>query len=176
MAFGFMTAFWRTFTKPTHAGRANPANKSFFQGALINIMLDYANAREIIRQGISEGIDFAELRNRLPGIRKRPLMSLVFDVMHEIGTDQVPFPGMVLRPRLTRMPIAVENDGTLNILPLLKEKGFDGVECEARCHIGNDKITLTVRPVKSKFGSRQEKKPEQNGLELYSCFESIDKI
>ena len=139
-------------------------------------MTNFSQAKEIIRQGINDGIDFAELRNRLPGIRKRPLMSLVFDVMHEIGTDQVPFPGMVLRPRLTRMPIAVGNDGTLNILPLLKEKGFDGVECEARCHIGNDKITLTVRPVKSKFGGRQEKKPEQNDSELYSCFESIDKI
>ena len=112
-------------------------------------MTNFSQAKEIIRQGINDGIDFAELRNRLPGIRKRPLMSLVFDVMHEIGTDQVPFPGMVLRPRLTRMPIAVGNDGTLNILPLLKEKGFDGVECEARCHIGNDKITLTVKPVKT---------------------------
>ncbi len=112
-------------------------------------MLGYANAREIIRQGISEGIDFAELRKRLPNFRKRPLMSLVFHVMHEIGTDQVPFPGMVLPPRLTRKPIAVEEDGTLNILPLLKEKGFDGKRCEARCHIGNDKITLTVKPVKN---------------------------
>ena len=56
-------------------------------------MLNYSNAREIIRQGISEGIDFAELRKRLPNIRKRPLMGLVFDVLHELGTDQIPFPG-----------------------------------------------------------------------------------
>ncbi len=27
-----------------------------------------------------------------------------------------------------------------------------------------------------KFGGRQGKKPEQNNSELYSCFESIDKI
>ncbi len=112
-------------------------------------MTNFSQAKEIIRQGINDGIDFAELRNRLPGIRKRPLMSLVFDVMHEIGTDQVPFPGMVLRPRLTRKPIAVGEDGTLNILPILKEKGFDGIQCEAHWHIGNAKITLTVKPVKT---------------------------
>ncbi len=112
-------------------------------------MLGYANAREIIRQGISEGIDFAELRKRLPNFRKRPLMSLVFNVMHEIGTDQVPFPGMVLPPRLTRKPVAVGEDGTLNILPILQEKGFDGIRCEAHWHIGNAKITLTVKPVKT---------------------------
>ncbi len=137
-------------------------------------MTDFSKAKQIIRQGISDGIDFAELRNRLPNIRKRPLMSLVFDVMHDIGTDQVPFPGMVLRPRLTRKPIAVENDGTLNIMPLLKEKGFDGVECEARCHIGDDKITLTVKPAKGKFGGRQKKETEQNDLESYTCFEPIN--
>ena len=137
-------------------------------------MLGYSKAREIIRQGISEGIDFAELRKRLPKFRKRPLMSLVFDVMHELGTDQVPFPGMVLRPRLTRNPLAVAEDGTLNILPLLKEKGFDGVECEVRCHIGNEKITLTVRPVKGKFGGRQKREAEQNDLESYTCFEPIN--
>ena len=138
---------------------------------------DFSSIKEIIRQGIAEGIDFAELRRRLPSIRKRPLMSLVFDVMHEIGTEQVPFPGMVLRPRLTRKPIAVQKDGRLNIMPLLKEKGFDGVECEARCHIGNDKITLTVKPakpVKDGFGGRQKKEAEQNDLESYTCFEPIN--
>lgn len=134
-------------------------------------MLGYSKAREIIKQGISEGIDFAELRKRLPKFRKRPLMSLVFDVMNELGTDQVPFPGMVLRPRLTRNPIAVAEDGTLNIMPLLKEKGFDSVECEAHGHIGNAKITLTVKPVKGKFGGRQKKEAEQNDVDLYSCFE-----
>ena len=111
-------------------------------------MLDYSKAREIIKQGISDGIDFAELRKLLPNFRKRPLMSLVFDVMHEIGTDQVPFPGMVLRPRLTRKPIPVEDDGTLNIMHLLKEKGIDEKKCQAHCHIGNDKITLTIKPIK----------------------------
>ncbi len=137
-------------------------------------MLDYANAREIIRQGISEGIDFAELRKRLPNFRKRPLMSLVFHVMHEIGTDQVPFPGMVLPPRLTRKPIAVEEDGTLNIMHLLKEKGFDGVECVAHGHIGNDKITLTVKPVKGKFGGREIKEAEQNDIDSYTCFKQVN--
>ena len=110
---------------------------------------DFTKAKEIIKQGIEEGIDFAELRNRLPNFRKRPLMSLVFDAMAEIGTDQVPFPGMVLRPRLTRKPIPVNEDGTLNILPLLQEKCFVNVKCEASCHIGNDKITLTIKPVKT---------------------------
>ena len=136
-------------------------------------MTDFSQTKEIIKQGISDGIDFAELRNRLPNIRKRPLMSLVFDVMHELGTDQVPFPGMVLRPRLTRRLIPIEEDGPMNILPLLKEKGFDGVECEARCHIGDTKITLTVKPVKDGFGGRQKKEAEQNDLVSYTCFEPI---
>ncbi len=102
-------------------------------------------------------------------------MSLVFDVMHELGTDQVPFPGMVLRPRLTRKPIPIEEDGTMNILHLLKEKGFDGTTCEARCHIGNDKITLTVKPVKDGFCGKQKKEAELNDLESYTCFEPINK-
>ena len=112
-------------------------------------MTNFESIKKTIKKGIDEGIDFAELRKRLPSIRKRPLMSLVFDVMAEIGTDQVPFPGMVLRPRLTRKPIPIEEDGTLNILPLLQEKGFDGMKCEARCHIGDTRITLTVKPVKT---------------------------
>lgn len=127
-------------------------------------MLGYDNAREIIRQGISEGIDFAELRKRLPNFRKRPLMNLVFDVMHEMGIEQSPFPDLVLRPRLTRNPIAVAEDGTLEIMHLLKEKGFDGVECEARCHIGNDKITLTVKPVKN------------DGRQQVNCWQKKKKI
>ena len=111
---------------------------------------NFSKVKEIIRQGIREKIDFAELRKRLPDMRKRPLMSLIFDVMHECGIDQIPFPGMVLRPRLTRNPVPVEKDGTLNILHLLREKEFDGKTCEARCHIGNDKITLTIKPVKKR--------------------------
>ena len=87
----------------------------------------------------------------LPGMRKRPIMSLVFDVMQESGIKQIPFPGMVERPRLTRKPIPVEKDGTLNILPLLKEKELDGKICEARCHVGDGKITLTVKPVKAEM-------------------------
>ena len=59
-------------------------------------------------------------------------------------------------------------------MDLLKEKGFDGVECVAHGHIGNDKITLTVKPVKGKFGGRQIKEAEQNDLESYTCFEPIN--
>jgi len=32
-------------------------------------------------------------------------------------------------------------------MELLKEKGFEGMECQARCHVGANKITLTVKPV-----------------------------
>lgn len=109
--------------------------------------LNFAQAKEIIRQGILDSIDFKELRAKLPGWRKRPLQSLVFDVMAEMGIKTVPFAGMVLRPRLTRKPIQIDEYGTLNILDLLSEKEFLGKTCFACPHIGDKKITLTIKPI-----------------------------
>lgn len=108
--------------------------------------LNFAHAKEIIRQGIHDSIDFKELRAKLPGWRKRPLQSLVFDVMAEMSIKTVPFAGMVLRPRLTRKPIQIDEYGTLNILDLLSEKEFLGKTCFAYPHIGDKKITLTIKP------------------------------
>lgn len=110
-------------------------------------MINYSEAKEIIRQGIRDSIDFKELRAKLPGWRKRPLQSLVFDVMAEMGIKTVPFAGMILRPRLTRKPIQIDEYGTLNISDLLAEKEFLGTTCLAYPHIGDRKITLTIKPV-----------------------------
>lgn len=110
-------------------------------------MMNYSKAKEIIRQGIRDSIDFKELRAKLPGWRKRPLQSLVFDVMAEMGIKTVPFAGMILRPRLTRKPIQIDEYGTLNISDLLAEKEFLGKTCLAYPHIGDRKITLTIKPV-----------------------------
>lgn len=108
---------------------------------------NFAHAKDIIRQGIRDSIDFKELRAKLPGWRKRPLQSLVFDVMAELGIKTVPFAGMILRPRLTRKPIQIDEYGNLNISELLAEKEFAGVACAAYAHIGDKKITLTIKPV-----------------------------
>lgn len=109
--------------------------------------INYSKAKEIIRQGILDSINFKELRAKLPGWRKRPLQSLVFDVMAEMGIKTVPFAGMMLRPRLVRKPIEIDEYGTLNILDLLAEKEFLGKHCIACPHIGDKKITLTIKPV-----------------------------
>jgi len=115
----------------------------------MNISENLHQIKDVIKQGISQEIDFAELRSRLPGIRKRLLQSLIFDVMAELGMKQLPFAGMIPRPRLTRKPIPVQEDGTLNIMDVLKEKEFDTKICAARVFVGNDKITLTIKPVKN---------------------------
>lgn len=118
--------------------------------------LNFAEAKEIIRQGIKDSIDFKELRAKLPGWRKRPLQSLVFDVMAELGIKTVPFAGMILRPRLTRRPVQIDEYGNLNISELLAEKEFAGVACAAYPHIGDKKITLTIKPVaKPKSGGKE---------------------
>lgn len=110
-------------------------------------MINYSEAKTIIRQGIRDSIDFKELRAKLPGWRKRPLQSLVFDVMAEMGIKTVPFfSGMILRPRLTRKPIPIDESGMLNIFDLLAEKEFLGKTCLAYAHIGDKKITLTIKP------------------------------
>ncbi|WP_165073141.1 hypothetical protein [Desulfovibrio sp. ZJ200] len=109
--------------------------------------LNFSDAKEIIRQGILDSIDFKELRAKLPGWRKRPLQSLVFDVMAEMGIKNVPFAGMLLRPRLTRKPTEIDANGSLNIRELLAEKEFLGKTCAAYAHIGDRKITLTIKPI-----------------------------
>ena len=109
--------------------------------------LNFAHAKDIIRQGIRDSIDFKELRAKLPEWGKRPLQSLVFDVMAEMGIKTVPFAGMILRPRLTRKPIEIDETGALNIRELLAEKEFLGKTCAAYAHIGDRKITLTIKPV-----------------------------
>ncbi|MBQ3058809.1 MAG: hypothetical protein IJD16_00630 [Desulfovibrio sp.] len=108
---------------------------------------NYYEAKTIIRQGIYDKITFKELREKLPGWRKRHLQSIIFDVMAEMGLKNIPFPGMVVRPRLSRKPIPIDSNGMLCIMDLLKEKGFEGIECHARCHVGQTKITLTIKPV-----------------------------
>ena len=105
---------------------------------------NYQEEKEIIKQGIEEKINFSELRCRLPGWRKRPLQSLILDVMEEIGLKDIPFPGLLVRPRLTRQPIPLAVDGTLCIQDLLTEKGFNGKPCQAFAHVGAKKITLTI--------------------------------
>lgn len=102
-------------------------------------------AKGIIRKGIQDKITFAELREKLPGWRKRPLQSLIFDVMEEIGLHTIPFTGMVTRPRLTRPSIPVSSEGKICVTDLLQEKGFTAEKCAAYAHIGKNKITLTIK-------------------------------
>ena len=166
----FLTACLFLFFKFTHAGRVNPA-KNLKYGVIKTVMMDYSLIKRAIRDGIKDGIDFAELRYRIPDVKKRQLISLIFDVMHEMGTDHIPFTGMISRPRLTRKPIPIDEEGTMNILPLLQEKGFDGKRCEARCHIGNDKITLTVKPVKTAARGNKNQDLDQDNFEFDSSIE-----
>lgn len=112
-------------------------------------MKNYSNfdyAKQVIRMGIDEKISFEELRAKLPGWRKRVLQSLIFDVMAEKEMKTVPFPGLLKRPRLTRKPIPVDKDGNLSVRDLLEEKGFLGRSCLAYAHVGDRKITLTIKP------------------------------
>ena len=124
--------------------------------------MNQISEKEIIRQGIKEHIDFQTLRSLLPTIRKRVLLSLIFDVMDEMGLKQLPFPGMMSRPTFTHKPIPVQADGTLNIYEVLKEKGFEDMLCEAKCHVGENKITLTIKPVKHQPIAQVENKQNSN--------------
>ena len=110
--------------------------------------LNFAEARAAIRKGIEDKITFEELRKELPKWRKRPLCSLIFDVMAEMNLKHVPFTGLLVRPRLVRKPIQISSDGNLCIQELLTEKGYMGTNCLAYAHIGNNKITLTIKPKK----------------------------
>ena len=122
---------------------------------------NFQDAKDIIYQGIDMGINFKELRELLPGWRKRPLQSLIFDVMAELGMDNVPFPGMVVRPRLSRKPLQISSDGMLCVQQLLEEKGYESDKCFAFAHIGDKKITLTIRP-----GKINQNKEEQNNATI----------
>ena len=120
---------------------------------------NYYAAKQIIRQGIKDKITFDELREKLPGWRKRALQSLIFDVMAELNMTTVPFPGLLKRPRLTRKAIPVDEDGKLSVKEILAEKWPEGKECEAFANIGDKKITLTIKPKKIN--------PEERDPEIY---------
>ena len=113
---------------------------------MLNQNFDFA--KQIIRTGIRKKITFAELREKLPGWRKRQLQSLIFDVMAELNITTVPFPGLLKRPRLTRKPIPIDDEGNLSIKELLDEKWGDSRKYEAHANIGDRKITLTIKPKK----------------------------
>lgn len=117
-------------------------------------------AKQIIRNGIRAKITFDELREQLPGWRKRQLQSLIFDVMAELNMTTVPFPGLLKRPRLTRKPIPVDEEGNLSVKKLIDEKWGDGRRCEAYANIGEKKITLTIKPKKI---TSDERDPEIYG-------------
>lgn len=116
----------------------------------------FDHAKEIIRNGIKAGISFAELREMLPGWRKRPLQSLIFDVMEEMQLKTVPFAGMVTRPRLSRKPLPIDQNGNICIAQLLEEKGFSASGCAAFPHVGNNKITLTIKANPNHKGRDEE--------------------
>ena len=118
----------------------------------------FDQAKSIIRQGIKDKITFKELREKLPDWRKRALQSLIFDVMAEDNLKNVPFPGLLQRPRLVRKPLPIDKEGNLSVYSLLEEKGFIGKNCKAFAHIGNNKITLTIKPVYN---------PEERDPEIY---------
>lgn len=132
---------------------------------------DYAETRKIIIDGINKKISFDELRKKLPGLNKRKIKMIVFDVMKELDLSYTPFNGMLSRPQIKREPIPVSEDGTLNIMALMKEKSFDGVECQARCHVGPDKITLTIKPVDKE--SYKNKLDKESLIEFYRGFNAI---
>lgn len=108
----------------------------------------YLIAKQVIREGIKNKITFDELREKLPGWRKRALQSIIFDVMAELNMTTVPFPGLLKRPRLTRKPIPVDEEGKLSVKEIIAEKWPDGRACEAFANIGDKKITLTIKPKK----------------------------
>ena len=78
--------------------------------------------------------------------------------MAEMNLTNVPFPGLLKRPRLARKPIEVDQEGNLCIRQLLEEKGFTGRTCFAFAHIGDSKITLTIKPANV---------PENRDSEIY---------
>lgn len=108
-------------------------------------VLKFAEAKAIVRKGIHDQITFAELRKLLLYWRKRPLQTVIFDVMAEMGLTTIPFAGMVTRPRLTRPSIPVTDEGNICISGLLAEKGFTAENCAAFAHVGPNKITLTIK-------------------------------
>lgn len=110
-------------------------------------ILKFDEAKAIVRKGIHDQITFAELRKLLPDWRKRPLQTVIFDVMAEMGLATVPFAGMVTRPRLTRPAIPVSDEGNICISSLLAEKGFIAENCAAFAHVGPNKITLTIKKI-----------------------------
>lgn len=115
--------------------------------------LNFTNLDEIketIKLGIDEKIDFKELRKRLPHIHKKPLIAIIYDVMNELEIRDIPFPGLLTKPKFARKPIPVSDTGKINITELLEEKGFDDLKCEAFASVGAKKITLTIKPVKIK--------------------------
>lgn len=113
--------------------------------------------REAVTKAIHEKISFQELRERLPGVGKRQLLSTMFDLMQELGISEIPFCDAMVKPRLVRKPLLVSEDGNINIQKLLEEKGFANAEVVACPNIGKNKITITVKkPVYKPESIKQE--------------------
>lgn len=113
-----------------------------------NSTLTLDEIKQIIKTGIEEQIDFKELRNRLKGVYKKPLVALIYDMMAEMNIKDVPFPGLLSRPQFARKPVPISENGDLNVAEILREKGFTVNNCEAFPFVGKKKITITIKPCK----------------------------
>lgn len=101
--------------------------------------------RDAVKKAIEDKKSFQELRDMLPGVRKSHILTVVFDVKDEMGLPEMPFPDAICRPRIKRDMLEIDDEGKIDISDLLKEKGYDKSDCIVRPHLGNGKITLTVR-------------------------------
>jgi hypothetical protein len=101
--------------------------------------------KNIILERIGSNIDFRTLRKELKGVSRRTIKLLVLEIMDEQKISEVPFAGMMKKPVKSNPPLAITQDGSINVKELLEQKGFIAESCFVKYSVGAKKITMTIK-------------------------------
>ena len=110
--------------------------------------LTLEEAKQIIKEGIGNNIEYRVLRKELKGISRRAIKLIVLELMDEEKLSKVPFPELLRKPKKATQPLLVNSEGIIDVKELLEQKGYTPDTCFVKYSIGSKKITLTIKETK----------------------------
>lgn len=103
-----------------------------FEDIMSEINITLYEAKKVIAEKITSGIDFRTLRKELSGISRRNIKLLVLEIMNEQRICEIPFPWMLKKRITATSPLPLSVDGTIDVQELLAQKGFTPEMCTVR--------------------------------------------
>ena len=105
-------------------------------------------AKQIILERINSNIDYRTLQKELKGVTRKNIKLLVLEIMDEQKLSEIPFAGMMRKPKKATPPLLINADGMIDVKDILAMKEFAPETCIVKYSVSQKKITLTIKEKK----------------------------